>query len=382
MESFLMFVNGPATVLANAAAVPGWGQAFLWKIIPFIIVLGLLIFFHELGHFLAAKGFGVKVIRFSFGLGPRLVGFKWGETDYCISAFPLGGFVKMVGEGTDEEVSAEEEERSFAQKPIWQRIVIVFCGPLFNFVFAFMVFFLVFLAMGQMSLTNEIGEVKKGYPAEQAGLRAGDKIVQIAGKPISGWKELPETIRKHPQQSLPLVYERGNRRFEVTVTPIKSAVKNIFGEEVQEAVIGITPAGKLINRDLSLFEALRDGGIQTWNISKMTVVSLVMLIQRRLPLETLGGPIFIAQLAGQQAQEGWVNLIFFTALLSINLGILNLLPIPILDGGHIFFFLVESILRRPLSLKSREVAQQVGMFVLILLMVFVFYNDLIRVFSK
>jgi regulator of sigma E protease len=245
-----------------------------------------------------------------------------------------------------------------------------------------MVFFLVFLAMGQMSLTNEIGEVKKGYPAEQAGLRPGDKIVQIAGKPISGWKELPETIRKHPQKPLRVVYERGNQRLEVTVTPIRSAVKNIFGEEVQEAVIGITPAGKLINRDLSLFEALRDGGIQTWNISKMTVISLVMLIQRRLPLETLGGPIFIAQLAGQQAQEGWVNLIFFTALLSINLGILNLLPIPVLDGGHIFFFLVEAILRRPLSLKSREVAQQVGMFVLILLMVFVFYNDLIRLFNK
>lgn len=377
-----MFLSWPGSVLAAAAPVVGWGQGFLLKIIPFIIVLGLLIFCHELGHFLAAKGFGVKVIRFSFGLGPRLAGFKWGETDYCVSAFPLGGFVKMVGEGSEEEVSADEQERSFAQKPIWQRIIIVFCGPLFNFVFAFLVFFLVFWAMGQISLTNEIGEVKKGYPAEQAGLRAGDKIVQIAGKPISGWKELPETIRRHPQQPIPLVFERGGRRLETTVTPIKSPVKNIFGEEVQEAVIGITPAGKMITHDLSWFEALRDGGLQTWNISKMTVLSLVMLIQRRLPLETLGGPIFIAQLAGQQAQEGWVNLIFFTALLSINLGILNLLPIPILDGGHIFFFLVEAILRRPLSVKTREVAQQVGMSVLILLMVFVFYNDLARLFTK
>jgi regulator of sigma E protease len=382
MESLLMFLSWPGSILAAAAPLAGWGQAFLLKIIPFIIVLGLLIFCHELGHFLAAKGFGVKVIRFSFGLGPRLAGFKWGETDYCVSAFPLGGFVKMVGEGSDEEVSDEEQERSFAQKPIWQRIIIVFCGPLFNFVFAFLVFFLVFWAMGQISLTNEIGEVKKGYPAEQAGLRAGDKIVQIAGKPISGWKELPETIRRHPQQPIPLVFERGGRRLETTVTPIKSPVKNIFGEEVQEAVIGITPAGKMVSRDLSLFEALRDGGLQTWNISKMTVISLVMLIQRRIPLETLGGPIFIAQLAGQQAQEGWVNLIFFTALLSINLGILNLLPIPILDGGHIFFFLVEAIIRRPLSVKAREVAQQVGMAVLILLMVFVFYNDLARLFLK
>jgi regulator of sigma E protease len=382
MESLLMFLSWPGFVLAAAAPAAVWGQAFLLKIVPFVLVLGLLIFCHELGHFLAAKAFGVKVIRFSFGLGPRLVGIKWGETDYCLSAFPLGGFVKMVGEGSDEEVSAEEQERSFAQKPIWQRIIIVFCGPLFNFLFAFLVFFLVFWAMGQISLTNEIGEVKKGYPAEQAGLRPGDKIVQIAGRPITGWKELPETIRRHPQQPIPLVFERGGRRLETTVTPIKSPVKNIFGEEVQEAVIGISPAGKMVSRDLSLFEAVRDGGLQTWNISKMTVISLAMLIQRRLPLETLGGPIFIAQLAGQQAQEGWVNLIFFTALLSINLGILNLLPIPILDGGHIFFFLLEAIIRRPLSVKAREVAQQVGMFFLILLMVFVFYNDLARLFSK
>ena len=179
-----------------------------------------------------------------------------------------------------------------------------------------------------------------------------------------------------------MVFERGKERIETVVTPIQRPIKNIFGEEVQEAVIGISPAGHLVNRDLSL-EALRDGGVQTWKVTQLTIISLVKLMQRRLPLETLGGPIFIAQLAGQQAREGWVNLIMFTALLSVNLGILNLLPIPVLDGGHIFFFLlVEAILRRPLSLKSREVAQQVGMFVLILFMVFVFYNDLLRVFSK
>ena len=378
METILGPITLLTTTLTTDAAASGWAVSLLFKVIPFIIVLGLLIFFHELGHFLAAKFFGVRVTRFSFGLGPRLLGVKIGETDYCLSAFPLGGFVKMVGEGTDEEVPAEEENRSFAHKPVWQRMVIVFCGPLFNFLFALAVFTLVFATIGQMVLTNEIGEVKSGYPAAQAGLRPGDKIVQIAGNPVSGWKELPELIRRYPGQTIPIVYERDRQRYRTTVTPVRSPIKNVFGEEVQEAVIGITPTGRVVARELGPWEALRDGATQTWNITVMTVVSLVKLIQRKLPLETLGGPIFIAQLAGQQAQEGWVNLIFFTALLSVNLGILNLLPIPILDGGHIFFFAVEALIRKPLSLKAREVAQQVGMFVLILLMVFVFYNDILR----
>ncbi|MCU0578032.1 MAG: RIP metalloprotease RseP [Desulfobacterota bacterium] len=364
--------------LAASTASPGWASGFLFKVLSFVVVLGLLIFFHELGHFLAAKFFGVRVIRFSFGLGPRLLGVKVGETDYCLSAFPLGGFVKMVGEGTEDEVAPEEEARSFANKPVWQRMVIVFCGPLFNFFFAFAVFTLVFATMGQMDLTNEIGEIKPGYPAAQAGLRPGDKIVQIGATPVSRWKELPEIVRRYPDQAVPLVFEREGRRQQTVVTPIRKPVKNIFGEETQEAVIGITPASRVVTRQLGPWEAILDGGLQTWNITRMTVISLVKLIERKIPLETLGGPIFIAQLAGQQAQEGWLNLIFFTALLSVNLGILNLLPIPILDGGHIFFFAVEAVLRKPLSLKARERAQQVGMFILIVLMVFVFYNDILR----
>lgn len=379
MESLLLFVTPMIPAAVTVAESSGGLTGFLVKVIPFIIVLGLLIFFHELGHFLAAKFFGVQVIRFSFGLGPRLVGIQVGETDYCLSAFPLGGFVKMVGEGTDEKVPEGAEQRSFAHKPIWQRIIIVFCGPLFNFAFALVVFSLVYAAMGQMILTNEVGEIKPGYPAAQAGMRSGDKIVRIAGVPVSEWKDLPEQIRRHPGRTIPVVLEREGRKIQVEVTPVQRPIKNMFGEEVQEAVIGISPAGRLISKKIGFLEAWRDGAVQTWQVTQLTVLSLVKLVQRKLPLETLGGPIFIAQLAGQQAREGWVNLILFTALLSVNLGILNLLPIPILDGGHIFFFLLEAIIRRPLSLKTREVAQQVGMFILILLMVFVFYNDILRV---
>lgn len=365
--------------LAATTEAQPWYYGVLFKVGPFIIVLGLLIFFHEMGHFLAAKFFGVKVERFSFGLGPRLVGLKVGETDYRISAFPLGGYVKMVGEGLDDEVLEEEKERSFSHKAVWKRMLIVVCGPLFNFFFAMGVFFLGFLAVGQVILTSDIGEVKADYPAYKAGLRSGDKIVSMAGRPITTWKELPDVVRKNAGKTIPVIFARGDRQYKTEVTPITSTVKNLFGEDVQETVIGVSPSGKFFTKNLGLGEALQGGIVQTYEITKLTLISLVKLVQRKVPLETLGGPIFIAQLAGQQAQEGWANLLFFTALLSVNLGILNLLPIPILDGGHLVFFAIEWISGKPLSLKKREIAQQVGMFILILLMVFVFYNDIVRI---
>ncbi|MBA4393078.1 MAG: RIP metalloprotease RseP [Desulfobacca sp.] len=288
----------------------------------------------------------------------------------------------MVGEGLDEEVPEEEKKFSFAHKAVWKRMIIVLCGPLFNFFFAIAVFCLVFLIVGQVILTSDIGEVKPNFPAYQAGLRSGDKIISIAGKPITSWKDLPEVIRGNPERSIPLVFVRAGREYQVEVTPVRSTVKNLFGEDVQEAVIGVSPSGKFFTRELSFFEACENGIGQTWGTIKLTWISLLKLIQRKVPLETLGGPIFIAQLAGQQAQEGWTNLLFFTALLSVNLGILNLLPIPILDGGHLVFFGLEWILGKPLSLKKREVAQQVGMFILIMLMIFVFYNDIARIIQQ
>jgi len=359
-----------------------WLSGFLYKVIPFIIVLGLLIFFHELGHFLAAKAFGVRVVAFSFGFGPRLLGLKVGETDYRVSAIPLGGYVKMTGEGPDEDLTTEDQQVSFSHKALWKRMLIVFCGPFSNFLFSVLVFFFVFLLLGQMILTNEIGEVKPNYPAYKAGLRSGDTIFQVAGRTIRNWKELPEVIKQNPNRAIPVIFERGNKRYRTEVTPISSPVKNIFGEEVRETIIGISPSGKFITREQGPLEALGDALVQTWTISKMTVLSVVKLIQQKVPLDTLGGPILIAQLAGQQAQEGWTNLLFFAALLSINLGILNLLPIPILDGGHLLFFGIEGVIRRPLSLKKRELAQQIGMAILILLMVFVFYNDILRIIQQ
>ena len=382
MDLIILQLGNFISVLAGTAGTQPLFYGFLFKLVPFIIVLGLLIFFHELGHFGAAKFFGVRVERFSFGLGPRLVGFKWGETDYRISAFPLGGYVKMVGEGPDEEVSEEEKAFSFSHKSVGKRMLIVLFGPLFNLFFAVAVFCLGFLFVGQVMLTSEIGEVKRDFPAYNAGLRSGDQIIRMDGRPITTWKDLPDIIRKNQGKPIAMVFVRGKQQYKTEVTPVRSTVKNLFGEDVREAVIGVTPSGKYFTRELGFFEAFQNGLAQTWGITKMTVVSLIKLVERKVPLETLGGPIFIAQLADQQAQEGWANLLFFTALLSINLGILNLLPIPVLDGGHLFFFGLEWILGKPLSLKKREVAQQVGMFVLILLMVFVFYNDIVRIIQQ
>jgi len=379
--NFIAFPLVQLNLLAALETSP-WLSGFLYKLIPFIIVLGLLIFFHELGHFLAAKAFGVRVVTFSFGFGPRLLGLKVGETDYRVSAIPLGGYVKMTGEGPDEDLTAEDQQVSFSHKALWKRMLIVFCGPFSNFLFAVLVFFGVFLLLGQMILTNEIGEVKPNYPAYKAGLRPGDTIIQVAGRTIRNWKELPEVIKQNPNRAFPVIFERGNKRYRTEVTPISSPVKNIFGEEVRETIIGISPSGKFITREQGPLEALGDAVVQTWNISKLTVLSVVKLIQQKVPLDTLGGPILIAQLAGQQAQEGWTNLLFFAALLSINLGILNLLPIPVLDGGHLLFFGIEGVMRRPLSLKKRELAQQIGMAILIFLMVFVFYNDILRLIQQ
>ena len=211
MEMILLQFQSLSTVLLATAITQSWIYGILFKLVPFIIVLGLLIFFHELGHFWAAKIFGVKVERFSFGLGPRLVGLKVGDTDYRISALPLGGYVKMVGEGLDEEVSEEEKGNSFSHKPPWKRMVIVICGPLFNFFFAIVVFFLGFLFVGQVVLTSEIGEVNPDYPAYHAGLRSGDKISRIAGEAHHCLERSTREIMSEPipGKPIPVIFVRG-----------------------------------------------------------------------------------------------------------------------------------------------------------------------------
>jgi len=351
-------------------------------IIATVVVLGVLIFVHELGHFVTAKLFGVGVEVFSLGFGPKLLGRRYKETEYRISVFPLGGYVKMVGESSKEEVRPEEIGRSFLHKNVYKRFAIVFAGPFSNILFTVVIFFFIFLISGLPSLTSHIGEVRKDYPAAQAGLRPGDRVIAVDGLKVEKWDELSNAIKNSGGGPVRLQVEREGKVMEVEVTPRITTLKDIFGEEVQVPVIGISASGKQIVTRLNPLEAVWEGLAQTWNITRLTVVTVIKLIERKISVKTVGGPIMIAQLAGQQAREGIMNLVFLMALISVNLAILNLLPIPVLDGGHLFFFVLEMILRKPVSLKKREIAQQVGLFVLITLMVFIIYNDIARIFFQ
>lgn len=346
-------------------------------ILSAVLVLGLLIFVHELGHFLVAKMSGVGVEKFSLGFGPRLLGFRRGETEYLVSAFPLGGYVKMVGEVDESELSEEDRRRSFMGKPPLVRIAIVAAGPVSNLLFAWLLVIVVFM-IGVPKVTPKVGEVVEGKPAQRAGIKSGDLIVSIEGKPVDRWDDIASTISRAGRGEVAISLKRDDQLLTVRVTPEQIPGKNLFGEPVSRPVIGIVSARETVTERLPLHRAVVEGSRKTWEIVEVTVLSIVKLIERVVPLDTVGGPIMIAKMAGEQAREGGVSLLLFMALLSINLGILNLLPVPILDGGHLFFYTWEALFRKPISMRTREIAQQVGLFLLVSLMILAFYNDIAR----
>jgi regulator of sigma E protease len=351
------------------------------NIISFVIVLGVLIFVHEFGHFLLAKLLGVGVERFSLGFGPRILGKKVGMTDYRISAIPLGGYVKMVGEAPDSELEPSMVPLSFSHKSVLRRGIIVLAGPAFNLLLSVAIFVGFFQISGLPIMKAEVGEVQEGMPAHAAGVRTGDQIVAVDGESVGQWEEMAELIKERGGRPLEFQVLREGNVVRLMVTPKQVPSKNLFGEDIDKYAIGITASGAFTIRRLNLFDSVVEGAVQTWQIAELTVLSVGKIMSGSLSAKTIGGPIMIAQLAGEHAKAGMTNFIFFIALLSVNLGILNLLPIPVLDGGHLLFFVIEAIRRKPVNLRMREVAQQVGMFVLILLMVYVFYNDIARMLN-
>ena len=355
------------------------------SLLSFILVLGVLIFVHELGHFLFAKLCGVKVLKFSLGFGNRVWGRQWGETEYLISAFPLGGYVKMYGEQEGEEVQAAERHRSFSHKPVWQRFGIVFGGPLFNLVFAVLLFFVLFVFVGlpEPVDSTKIGEITPGSVAEQVGLKTGDEIRTINDRATTTWTEVSDAIKDSQGRPVTLAVERAGEQLTVTAQPTMQKVKNLFGEEVGERyMLGIVRSDEVRYRAGGLAESARAAVVQPWNLSYLTVMGIVKMVQRVIPASELGGPIRIAEIAGQQLEAGWMNLLYFMGLLSVNLGILNLLPIPVLDGGHLVFLSLEAVRRRPLGERTMEISQKIGIAVLGTLMVFVFYNDIVRLVKR
>ena len=351
------------------------------SIVAIVLVLGALIFFHELGHFAVAKSMGIGVRTFALGFGKKVAGFTLGGTEYRLCLVPLGGYVQLVGESPGEELSREDDPgESFSRRPPWQRMLVVAAGPVFNFVLALVIYAGIFLIVGQRMLAPTIGSVLDNTPAQQAGLRSGDRIVSIQGEPINYWHQLAEHIQGAAGERLLLRVERGDTLRTFRVTPRMETTENIFGEQVEVARIGIEVAGDAIYRDLGPLEALGAGAKQTWQVVRLTILGLVKIIQQAVPLKSLGGPILIAKLVGEQAQQGLVDVLSLTALISVNLGILNLLPVPVLDGGHLLFFGLETVLGRPVDPKWREMAMRVGLSLLIALMILVIYNDLFRLF--
>lgn len=449
------------------------------SILSFIIVLGVLIFFHEFGHFIVARLFGVGVEKFSLGFGPRLIGKKVGITDYRISAIPLGGYVKMVGEEPDADINPEDIELSFTHKHVAKRMLIVAAGPVFNILLAILIFFVFFSITGLedikpiirqvqtdsaaqkaglqvddlvVSINGKditawydldeaisesrgkplvlgvarngslvmitvtpglkqgidllgdsiayydigisafpelkaiVGDVNAGYPAEKAGLQTGDQIVSINGIPIENWRQMQSIISSSGGVELSLFVKRDDEILKVSLSPQQVETKNHLGEVEKRYLIGIStqptaiPQADRVTKRLHPIKAAVESVKRTYSVCVLMVRSVVKMIDGSIPKENLGGPIMIAKMAGDQARQGIDKLVQFIAFISINLAIINLLPIPVLDGGHLLFFSIEAIKRRPVSVKVREVAQQVGLFILIMLMILVFYNDITRFF--
>lgn len=447
----------------------------LLTLVAFLVVISVLILVHEFGHFFAAKSVNIQVPRFSLGLGPRVAGFRIGETEYVLSAVPLGGYVKMAGMEDDEAAEAlegagpaEEEvdpERTFDVKPLWARAWVISAGVIMNMIFAFLVFLGLLLGYGEteeattrvfvsapdslsgiaaplarvpygtelravgsrpvkswediqealaegpagptqlrfagapavtVDLPAEkearapvlralqpfydpvIGTVVAGRPAAKAGIQAGDRVVSAAGKPVRTWQDFETSIRAHAGQSLPVELQRGGERVAVTLVPETEKELNAEMKRVPVGKIGVSPKIDLIHRAIGPGEAVKRAAQQTWDGAAAIVDVLGRLVTGKESMRSLGGPLAIGQISGETARLGLGAFLSFMALFSINLAIFNLLPIPILDGGHLLFIAIEGIRGRPLSVEQRVRLSHVGMIFVVGLMVWAITNDLLR----
>ncbi len=372
-----------------------------------VVVIAILIFVHELGHFAFAKLFHVKVLVFSLGFGPAVLKKRIGETEYRLSILPLGGYVKMLGEGESEEAEEqapeEDASRSYANQANWKKLLILGAGPLSNWLFALLILWAVFIS-GVPSLTTKVGDVKNNSPAYLAGIRKGDTITAINGKRISGWAQMKKIIVSNPDKELSITLKRssktlgvelklpflellkyarnGSKTLVVKLKPRITSEKNVFGELIKVPIIGIISAGDFVIKKDNPASAFVLAGAETWKISVLVVVSMVKLVEGDIPSKDLGGPILIAQQAAKMAKQGFAALMYFTALIGINFAILNILPIPVLDGGNIVFTLIEAAIRKPINKKVKLAILEFGVVFIILLTVFVFYNDISRIMTS
>lgn len=352
------------------------------SLIYFIIVLSVLVLVHEFGHFFAAKRLGVRVEKFSFGFGPKIFSFKIKDTEYLISAVPLGGYVKMAGDEPGESLKGEPYE-FFSRKPL-DRFKIIFAGPLLNYILAFIIFSVIFM-FGSPTMTTEIGSLLKDYPAQKEGLVVGDKILAIDGKKVNYWEDMTDIIHKHTEGAMILSVRRNGNVFEKEIKPVVRQTKDIFGNEVKISLIGIAPSPKIEKVKYGFFRAVEMGFRKLMQLTVITYKALWSIITGRLSFkESMTGPIGIFMITGEAAKMGFIYILHLMGLLSASLAIFNLLPLPILDGGHVLFLCIEKVMGRPLSMKTQERISNVGVAFLILLTVFIFYNDIMKfgIFEK
>lgn len=352
-------------------------------ILSFIVVLGILIFIHEFGHYITAKLSDIRVEEFALGFGPKLISQQWGETVYSIRAIPLGGFCNMTGEFVPDEDDDDEDieiyneakanGRCFHQKSMWKRFAVIFMGPFMNFMLAILIFFLIFNFAGVPATTSNqpvIGELDPSRPASEAGLIPGDRIVEIEGQRINTWEDMTSIIHNSETEPLEIVISRDGQNMTFNITPVHN-------EEMDVNIIGIYP--QVVRENIGFIDSIGRSFVQGWRVFTLTISGFVQMISNR-SMEGLGGPVMIASIIGQAARNGIINVMNWTAIISINLGIINLLPLPALDGGRILFIAIELVRGKPIDPKKEGFVHLVGFVLLMILMLFIIYNDIARNF--
>ncbi|MTH97873.1 RIP metalloprotease RseP [Roseibium sp. RKSG952] len=360
-------------------------------IVPFLFVLTIIVFFHELGHFAVARWCRVKIDAFSVGFGSELIGFTDRKgTRWKLSAIPLGGYVKFAGDENAASVpdrdriaamSPEERATAFVAKPVWQRAAVVAAGPVANFILAIAIFAMIFGVFGRTVITPMIETVQPNSAAAEAGLQSGDMVLAIDGKPVQTFSQMQRIVSASAGIPLTLQIERGNAVRDVVVTPQYREITDRFGNTQRLGLLGVSRSPKaddLISQKFGPISAIGEGAKETLYIVERTGDYLWGVISGRESADQIGGPIRVAQVSGQVANEGIVPLLSLAAVLSVSIGLLNLLPIPMLDGGHLVFYFAEAVRGKPLSARVQDIGFRIGIAIVLMLMVFATWNDVLH----
>jgi regulator of sigma E protease len=366
-------------------------HALAGYIVPFLIVLSLVVFFHELGHFLVARLCGVRVLTFSIGFGPELAGFndRYG-TRWKIAAIPLGGYVKFFGDenaGSAPDASrlqamnAGERALSFHFQPVWKRAAIVVAGPLINFVLSIIIFAVIFMVYGKQSMSPRVDAIQANSAAAAAGFQPGDLVLSINGRAIDNFEDMKRIVSDSPGESLSIIVKRHDAEIALKATPTAQDEKDLLGNRHRIGVLGIQHAPTESDPQKQTVlppEALWLGTQQTWAVIDQTMQYLAGVIAGRKSADQLSGPIGIARVVGQAATISLGLLMHITAVISASIGLLNLFPIPLLDGGHLLFYGIEAVRGRPLSERAQEVGFRIGLAIVVMLMIFATFNDIVH----